>query len=88
MDWSVFGGQLVGVIVGGLIGFLSSNRILQSQRRDEQRNIALGFQKELEIHQGWLSLMPDEYREAALPRVAELSQRPIITSNSLYYVWV
>lgn len=79
-------GVIIGAVLGGLIGYLSSSRLLRLQQQDERQAIALGFKKELEIHQGWLSESAQIFREVVPPAIWEARDRPISTQNSLYYI--
>lgn len=95
MDWTTLtidplfsgtAGVVIGVLLGGLIGYLSSYRLLKLQQQDERRSIALGFKKELEIHRDWLSELTTAYREVMPPVIWEIRDRPLSTENSLYYI--
>ena len=79
-------GVIIGAVIAGIIGLGSSLWLLSLQRRNERRVIALGFRKELEIHEGWLSVSAKAYREMIPPEIWEIKNRPISTENSLYYV--
>lgn len=78
--------SILGVVVGGLIGFCSSYIIQWAQRRDERRSIALGFKKELEIYRDWLAPTAQILRKGSFFETEKVLDRPINTSNSLYYI--
>lgn len=79
-------GVVIGVLLGGLIGYLSSYRLLKLQQQDERRVIALGFKKELKNHRDWLSESAKAFRDPWPPVIWEIRDRQIITDDSLYYV--
>ena len=79
-------GVIIGGVLAGVIGLVSSIWLLRLQRREERRVIALGFKKELEVHRDWLAELTTVYREVMPPAIWEVKSRPISTDNSLYYV--
>lgn len=79
--------SILGVLIGGMIGFGASYVTLRLQWRKERRAIALGFKKELQHNRYWLASMAEGYRNAGPDFLREISQRPINTENSLYYIF-
>lgn len=78
--------SILGVVVGGLIGFGTSYVTLRLQWRKERRAIALGFKKEIECQTSWFEVKLEVFDGKWAANIQNHLKQPIVNDNSLYYV--
>jgi len=85
---NIFDSQLLGVIIGGFIAILSGYLLWIIREIHNIRNISKGFLTEIRNYDDWINQIVPRYQNNTRSFIFDTTlERPIITDNSLYFIF-